>query len=69
MEIKPSYKALKGFWLKDPEDLHQSQLQDHQNHPQDHQNHLQNPAYKKPPLGGCLLGLFWRWFWWSWSWF
>ena len=23
------------MWLKDPEDLHQNQLQDHQNHPQD----------------------------------
>ena len=32
----------KGFRLKDPEDLHQSQLQDHQNHPQEHQNQLQD---------------------------
>ena len=37
---------------------HQNHPQDHQNHPQDHQNHLQNPTYKKPPKGGCLLGWF-----------
>ena len=51
----------KAVWLKDPEDLHQNQLQDHQNHPQDHQNHLQdhqNHTYKEPPKGGCLLGWF-----------
>ena len=44
------------MWLKDPEDLHQNQLQDHQNHPQDHQNRLQglqNPTYKEPPQGGA----------------
>ena len=44
------------MWLKDPEDLHQNQLQDHQNHPQDHQNHLQdhqNHPNKQPPLGGA----------------
>ena len=44
------------MWLKDPEDLHQNQLQDHQNHPQDHQNRfqwLQNPPNKQPPQGGA----------------
>ena len=44
------------MWLKDPEDLHQNQLQDHQNHPQDHQNRLQglqNLTNKQPPLGGA----------------
>ena len=44
------------MWLKDPEGLHQNQLQDHQNHPQDHQNRLQglqNPTYKEPPQGGA----------------
>ena len=49
------------LWLKDPEDLHQNQLQDHQNHPQDHKNRLQglqNHTYKEPPKGGCLLGWF-----------
>ena len=49
------------MWLKDPEDLHQNQLQDHQNHPQDHQNRLQglqNHTYKEPPRGGeCLFGV------------
>ena len=46
------------MWLKDPEDLHQNQLQDHQNHPQDHQNRLQglqNLTNKQPPLGGGSL--------------
>ena len=44
------------MWLKDPEDLHQNQLQHHQNHPQDHQNRLQglqNLTNKQPPLGGA----------------
>ena len=44
------------MWLKDPEDLHQNQLQDHQNHPQDHQNRLQglqNHTYKKPHQRGA----------------
>ena len=44
------------MWLKDPEDLHQNQLQDHQNHPQDHQNRLQglqNHTYKEPPQRGA----------------
>ena len=48
----------KALWLKDPEDLHQNQLQDHQNHPQDHQNHLQdhqNHTYKDPPNGVVLI--------------
>ena len=47
------------MWLKDPEDLHQNQLQDHQNHPQDHHNRLQglqNPTYNEPPNGGLLIG-------------
>ena len=45
------------MWLKDPEDLHQNQLQDHQNHPQDHKNRLQvlqNHPNKQPPLGRSL---------------
>ena len=45
-----------SMWLKNPEDLHQDQLQDHQNHPQDHQNRLQglqNLTNKQPPLGGA----------------
>ena len=44
------------MWLKDPEDLHQNQIQDHQNHPQDHQNRLQglqNLTSKQAPLGGA----------------
>ena len=44
------------MWLKDPEDLHQNQLQDHKKHPQDHQNRLQglqNLTNKQPPLGGA----------------
>ena len=57
---------------KDPEYLHQSQLQDHQNHLQDHQNQLQelqnplhkqllqgglqNNTYKEPHLGELLMG-------------
>ena len=39
------------MWLKDPEDLHQSQLRDDQNQPQDHQNHFQNVSNKQPPVG------------------
>ena len=46
------YKGVRqqGFRLKDPEDLHQNQLQDHQNHPQDHQNHPQD--HQHHPKGG-----------------
>ena len=36
----------KALWLKEPEDLHQNQLQDHQNQPQDHQNRL--PGVSEP---------------------
>ena len=46
------------LWLKDPEDLHQNQLQDHQNHPQDHQNRLQwlqNHPISSPPWVGLLI--------------
>ena len=45
------------MWLKDPEDLHQNQVQDHQNHPLDHQNRLQGlrtSPISSPPKGGLL---------------
>ena len=48
----------KGYLLKDPEELHQNQLQDHQNHPQDHQNRLQglqNLTNKQPPFGAPYM--------------
>ena len=47
------------MWLKDPEDLYRSQLQDHQNHPQENQNRLQGlqtRIYKEPPKGWLLVG-------------